>query len=157
MSNLKKRIERLEREKQRSPIGKDPACICFPANHPPSFDSDEEEIQAAKVLCPIHGRRFSESTRPLYQGGWLKQHWRETGWASCGKQYAEAMRASFPESPQVSPQGLSTFGLEVGGPPSLSGETPGSMRVEAVPASDHKGSRRKKHARGRRGEPWPVA
>ena len=64
-------------------------------------------IEAARaVKCPIHGERFNDVKQPLvYQARWLvKSEW-ETSYPHNSRQYAKAMRASFPDFPPT-PGGL---------------------------------------------------
>ena len=43
-------------------------CICFPVDEQPEFRWQVEAEAAAKVLCPLHGRRFQTVvTRFLYR------------------------------------------------------------------------------------------
>jgi hypothetical protein len=99
MSNLKQRIERLEEHTAETTKAKTmashPDCICFPPDEAVSFDSDAEEAQAAKVLCPLHGRRSINAYAPIYRSAWMRRRDREERWPGHSEQYRKAMLASF--------------------------------------------------------------
>jgi hypothetical protein len=56
---LKARLARLELVFKTQIAAHFPeACLCFPADEQPEFKWQAEAEEAAKVLCPLHGRRF---------------------------------------------------------------------------------------------------
>lgn len=54
---LERRITRLERLLLASPDqGPTPLCSCYPS--PPTFRDEGEMEAAARIECPLHGKRF---------------------------------------------------------------------------------------------------
>ena len=94
LKNLKTRLKKLEQTKRKITI--EAECICFPPDEPPALRLPAEIEAARAVLCPIHGRRFSNVARDIYRPIYLPEHlesvWRR--WRSA--QYIKAMDASFP-------------------------------------------------------------
>jgi hypothetical protein len=78
-------------------VGGEPAvdCICFPEEEPPSFGFPIEMEIASKVLCPVHGVKFT-SLSHLYVARWF----REQLWTDLrthhSEQYRKAWLARFP-------------------------------------------------------------
>ena len=70
-------------------------CICFPDNERPSFGFSIEMEKASKVLCPVHGLRFTPLSH-LY----VAKRFREKLWTDLGthhsEQYRKAWFARFP-------------------------------------------------------------
>jgi hypothetical protein len=70
-------------------------CLCFPADEQPEFRWQADAEEAAKVLCPLHGRRFQTVvTRFLYRARRFSVVDFEKGWPHRSAQYQKAMRAS---------------------------------------------------------------
>jgi hypothetical protein len=71
------------------------ACLCFPVDEQPEFRWRAEAEEAARVLCPLHGRRFQTVVkRHLY---WALRCYVadfERGWPHRSAQYQKAMRVS---------------------------------------------------------------
>jgi hypothetical protein len=92
--NLKTRLSKLEQRKQKAII--EAECICFPPDFPPDLRLPAEIEAARAVLCPVHGRRFSNVAPTVYRPIYLPTHldpvWRRFRSA----QYIKAMDASFP-------------------------------------------------------------
>ena len=115
--NLKTRLKKLEQTKRKITI--EAECICFPPDEPPALRLPAEIEAARAVLCPIHGRRFSNVARDIYRPIYLPEHlesvWRR--WRSA--QYIKAMDASFPPdrwpaTKIVEPDGAVRFVLKDG-------------------------------------------
>jgi hypothetical protein len=73
-------------------------CICFSPDEPPDLVL-RAEIEAAKaVRCPIHGNRFSELAPTIYIAAQFRHptHLYPERWKRASRQYAKAMKASFP-------------------------------------------------------------
>jgi hypothetical protein len=71
------------------------ACICFPVDEQPEFKWRAEAEEAAKVLCPLHGKRFQAVvTRRFYQAQRFYVADFERGWPYRSAQYQKAMRVS---------------------------------------------------------------
>ena len=69
------------------------ACLFFPAGEQPEFMWRAEAEEAAKVLCPLHGRRFQTVvTRHLYYAQRFYEADFEHGWPHRSAQYQKAMR-----------------------------------------------------------------
>lgn len=74
-----------------------PECICFPAGEPPALSTEEEIAVARAVKCPQHGERFADVRRPVvFRSAWLVRGEWEHDFPHNSRQYAKAMRASFP-------------------------------------------------------------
>ena len=97
---LKSRVEKLEVDLQQSGAKRvglgAPACICFPADEEPVFRTDEEQETAAKVHCPLHGKRF-EPRIHIYVAVWRWEREVKYRWPRLSEQYHKAWRASFPQ------------------------------------------------------------
>lgn len=78
-------------------VGGEPAvdCICFPENEQPSFGFPIEMEIASKVLCPVHGLKFT----PLFHL-YVAKRFRERLWTDMttqrSEQYQKAWLARFP-------------------------------------------------------------
>ena len=71
------------------------ACLCFPVDEQPEFRWRAEAEEAARVLCPLHGRRFQTVvTRFLYRARRFSVVDFEKGWPHRSAQYQKAMRVS---------------------------------------------------------------
>jgi hypothetical protein len=71
-------------------------CLCFPADEQPELKWRAEAEEAAKVLCPLHGKRFQAVvTRHGYQAERFYVADFEHGWPYRSAQYQKAMRVSF--------------------------------------------------------------
>lgn len=85
-------------------VGGEPAvdCICFPEEERPSFGFPIEMEIASKVLCPVHGLRFTALSH-LY----VAKRFREKLWSDLpthhSEQYRKAWFARFP--PELWPAG----------------------------------------------------
>jgi hypothetical protein len=70
-------------------------CICFPVDEQPEFKWRAEAEEAARVLCPLHGRRFQTVVkRHLY---WALRCYVadfKRGWPHRSAQYQKVMRVS---------------------------------------------------------------
>jgi hypothetical protein len=63
-------------------------CLCFPVDEQPEFRWQAEAETAAKVLCPLHGRRFQTIvTRFLYRALHYYVADFEQGWPDRSAQY----------------------------------------------------------------------
>ena len=93
---LKARLARLELAfKTRNAEHFLEVCLCFPADEQPWFRWRVEAEEAAKVLCPLHGRRFQTVVRHhLYQALHFYVADFDHGWPGWSIQYQKAMRAS---------------------------------------------------------------
>ena len=100
---LKARLARLELAfKTRNAEHFLEVCLCFPADEQPWFRWRVEAEEAAKVLCPLHGRRFQTVVRHhLYQALHFYVADFDHGWPGWSIQYQKAMRASL--DPRRSP------------------------------------------------------
>jgi hypothetical protein len=89
------RIERAERV-ARAKTGQeyDADCICFPANEMPFFSFPLMEEIAARVECPVHGRRNFWHVCHIYVSKWLRDKQQER-LARRSPQYQKAWNASF--------------------------------------------------------------
>ena len=90
------RLARLELASRVHTAGHFPeACLCFPVDEQPEFRWRAEAEEAARVLCPLHGRRFQTAVkRHLY---WALRCYvadLERGWPHRSAQYQKAMRVS---------------------------------------------------------------
>jgi hypothetical protein len=66
------RIERLERAmKAKTMYG--PDCICFPTDEIPFFGLAIMEEMAARLECPIHGKRKFWRLTPLFVPAWRRE------------------------------------------------------------------------------------
>lgn len=72
-----------------------PACICFPENEPAFFLRSEDQEIAAKVECPLHGKRVSPGYH-IHVAGWRWRQEVERRWLR-RPQYHKAFTASFSE------------------------------------------------------------
>jgi hypothetical protein len=104
MTSLRTRLERIKRDlarcEQLAPTSIEvfpDECLCFPAKEPPVFDCEAEVETAAAVKCPLHGKRF-EGTGPsmVFRANWLVEGEWKNDFPLNSRQYAKAMRASFP-------------------------------------------------------------
>ena len=68
---LKRLAKAEETAQERSRLS--PDCICFPSNEPPFFGSPSEEEAGARVLCPLHGTRFTQPISHLYVSQWRRE------------------------------------------------------------------------------------
>ncbi len=77
------------------------ACICFPEDpeEQPFFPTNEDQERAAKVQCPVHGRRF-EPRYHIYVAAWRWEREQKCRWPRLSTQYHKAWVASFPQSVQ---------------------------------------------------------
>jgi len=81
-------------------------CICFPEDEQPPGLSDE----AASLQCPLHGKRFTEPLPfQIYQAKWRHDREWKDDFPHHSRQYAKAMRASFPSG--YSPEPESKFAI----------------------------------------------
>lgn len=62
--------------------------------------------EAAAVQCPLHGKRFTEPSFQVYQAKWVRDREWKDDFSNHSRQYAKAMRASFPPgySPKPEPE-----------------------------------------------------
>ena len=88
------RIERLERAmKTKTMYG--PDCICFPTDEIPFFAFAIMEEMAARLECPIHGKREFWHLTPLFVPAWRReQEPKRLPFRS--PQYQKAWNATFP-------------------------------------------------------------
>ncbi len=73
-------------------------CICFPANEPAVFFSDEEQETAYRVKCPLHGDRFQKHYH-LFRPAWLRER-QAMAWKNRDAQYKKAWLASDLPAPE---------------------------------------------------------
>jgi hypothetical protein len=71
-------------------------CICFPPGEEPFFLTNEDQKRAAKIECPLHGKRF-EPRFHLYVSAWRWEIEVERRWQKLSVQYRKAFAASFSE------------------------------------------------------------
>lgn len=71
-------------------------CVCFPENEEPFFCFPIEEEIAAKVKCPIHGRRFKPQPYYIYVSEWYRQDGAKILRERLSRQHKKAWLASFP-------------------------------------------------------------
>jgi hypothetical protein len=105
--NTKTRIRKLEAQAQETASNRTSKecfpqnCICFPGDEPPDFevfDTNEERGAAVALLCPLHGKRFTEPLPfQVYKAKWLRDREWKDDFPTHSRQYARAMRASFPD------------------------------------------------------------
>jgi hypothetical protein len=93
---LNARVTRLElASRVRTATHFSEECRCFPVDEQPEFRWQAEAEAAAKVLCPLHGRRFQTIvTRFLYRALHYYVADFEQGWPHRSAQYQKAMRVS---------------------------------------------------------------
>ncbi len=76
-------------------------CICFPGDEPPDFevfDRNDERSVAVALLCPLHGKRFTEPLPfQVYRAKWLRDREWKDDYPTRSRHYAKAMRASLPD------------------------------------------------------------
>ena len=94
MRTLAARIERAEQAAKLQRIFS-VECICFPENETPFFGFEVEEVIAAKLQCPLHGRRFKRLELFIYAPTWRREK-EPARRASLSAQYQRAWLASFP-------------------------------------------------------------
>jgi hypothetical protein len=72
-----------------------PDCICWPENEFPFFGFDIEREIAARVECPVHGKRHFWRVYHLYIPKWFREKEAERRLRR-SLQYQKAWNASFP-------------------------------------------------------------
>jgi hypothetical protein len=110
---LKARLARLELAfKTRNAEHFLEVCLCFPADEQPWFRWRVEADEAAKVLCPLHGRRFQTVVRHhLYQALHFYVADFDHGWPGWSIQYQKAMTRKLKMLvPPISPSHRSRLG-----------------------------------------------
>ena len=115
--NLKNRLNKLEQMKRR--IATEAECICFPPDEPPELRLRAEIEAALAVLCPVHGRRFSNVAPTIYRPIYLPEHLEPAWRRRHSARYVKAMDASFPSdrwpaTKIVEPDGAVRFVLKDG-------------------------------------------
>jgi len=79
--------------------------LCFPVDEQPEFRGQADAEEAAKVPCPLHGRRFQTVvTRFLYRARRFSVADFEKGWPHRSAQYQKAMRAGL--NPAIASPGV---------------------------------------------------
>jgi hypothetical protein len=93
--DLRSRLKKLEHAVTEPSITapNEEGCICFPADEPLSFSSEESRA-AEEVRCPLHGRRIPPGVFSVYRAGWLGND-RNNGWSDHSLQYRRAMAATY--------------------------------------------------------------
>jgi hypothetical protein len=90
-------LARIERVEQLAKVKTkfSPGCVCFPDKEPPFFGFSIEEAIAAKVTCPIHGKRTYLRFLRLYLPAWRREN-EKIQRSRLSPQYQKAWNASFP-------------------------------------------------------------
>jgi hypothetical protein len=91
---LLKRIEKAE-EALDAHLVYSPDCICFSEKEPPFFCSPAEAMVAARVKCPLHGKRLREPIFHIYVSAWRVEK-EPVRRERLSAQYRKAWAASFP-------------------------------------------------------------
>lgn len=102
MTTLKARIQQLESRNAQTALMKEypEECICFPDNDPDELPAHGFEADAAaRVPCPLHGKRFENFSRALYRARYILRRQWDFGFSGRSEQYKKATRATFHGNP----------------------------------------------------------
>jgi hypothetical protein len=71
-------------------------CICFLRGEVLKFRNDAERAIAAKLQCPLHGRRFPTPAYRIFEARWVYKRWLEFYFPKSSAQFKKAWYATFP-------------------------------------------------------------